>query len=65
MYNDRFSGFLIFSLNVGEAMLPDCGRPFHSTLSLVSVMGGHGLVNEDRLAISDYGNCSRIAYRLF
>jgi hypothetical protein len=37
-YNDRFSGFRIFSLNVGEAMLSDCGRPFHSTLSLVSVM---------------------------
>jgi hypothetical protein len=37
-YNDKFSGFRFFSLNVGEAMLSDCGRPFHSTLSLVSVM---------------------------
>jgi hypothetical protein len=25
-YNDRFSGFRFFSLNVGEAMLSDCGR---------------------------------------
>jgi hypothetical protein len=30
--------FNFFSLNVGEAMLSDCGRPFHSTLPLVSVM---------------------------
>jgi hypothetical protein len=37
-YNGRFSGFRFFSLNVGEAMLSDYGRPFHSTLSLVSVM---------------------------
>jgi hypothetical protein len=36
LYNDRFSGFRFFSLNVGEAMLSDCGRPFHSTLPLPS-----------------------------
>jgi hypothetical protein len=30
--------FDFFLLNVGEAMLSDYGRPFHSTLSLVSVM---------------------------